>query len=338
MAKAIKEKEEKLSYEKLVEQLNKKYSSTEKEYFDLSTGSLGLDIILGGKGLRSGRIVEVIAWEGAGKTTLCLHLIAEAQKRKMKVAYIDAEHALSREYAENIGTNWEDLKPTLFQPSNGEEAFEYAKTLINSGELKLCIFDSTSGMLPKKQMEDPAGSSNLGLHARLFSSELPKINLAASNNNCLVVFVSQLREKIGVMFGSPEVTQAGNALKFWASTRLDLRKTLDKEGDDVIGLKTKFKVLKNKTASPYQIATVPIVFGVGFDKIQELIEMADENEIIKVWGKSVTFEETKYTLEDFKELLQTNEEFFNDIREKTIEKILHPEIKIKEEPIMEITT
>ena len=323
-----KNKEEKKSFAELAAELDKKFSgNTNTEHFDLSTGSLSLDLALGG-GIRSGRITELIAWEGAGKTTICLHLIAEAQKKGLNVAYIDAEHALDEKYAKAIGVDWEKLKPTLFQPMNGEDAFQYGQELLKTGELQLLIFDSTSGMLPKSQMEAEPGGSNMGKHALLFSKEVPKVNIFAANNNAIVVFVSQLREKIGVMFGSPETTQAGNTLKFFASNRIDLRRSLEKEGDEVIGINTKFKILKCKTSAPYKTGIIPILFGVGIDKVSEIIEMATDLDLIKKWGKTITIldgSETKYDLEEFKTLLKDNEEFFQDLRNKIIKTIKNNE-------------
>ena len=321
MAKKV---EEKKSFKELAASLDKKFSgNTDIKHFDLSTGSISLDLALGGGGIRSGRITELIAWEGAGKTTLCLHVLAEAQKKGLNVAYVDAEHALDEKYAKAIGVDWESLKPTLFQPMSGEDAFEYGQELLKSGELDLLIFDSTSGMLPKSQMEAEPGGSNMGKHALLFAKEVPKINLFAANNNAIVIFVSQLREKIGVMFGSPEITQAGNTLKFFASNRIDLRRSLEKEGENVIGINTKFKIIKCKTANPYKTGFIPIVFGVGIDKIEEIIDLGCDLGLIKKWGKTITIldgTDTKYDLEEFKILLKDNEEFFQDLRAKIINK------------------
>lgn len=317
-------KEEKRSFADLAADLNKKFGNKQKDdAFDLSTGSLSLDVALGG-GIRSGRITELIAWEGSGKTTLCLHLVAEAQKKGMNVAYVDAEHALDEKYARAIGVDWDALKPTLFQPMCGEDAFQYGQELLKGGDLHLLIFDSTSGMLPKSQMEAEPGGSNMGKHALLFSKEVPKINTYTADNNAIVVFVSQVREKIGVMFGSPETTQAGNTLKFFASNRIDLRKSLEKDGDEVIGINTKFKVLKCKTAPPYKTGVFPIVFGVGIDKVAELIDMASDLGVIKKWGKTITIldeTDTKYDIDEFKSLLADNEQFFINIKEKVTQKL-----------------
>lgn len=319
-----KNREEKRSFQELAADLDKKFSgNTDIQYFDLSTGSIALDHALGG-GVRSGRITELIAWEGAGKTTLCLHLIAEAQKKGLNVAYVDAEHALDEKYARAIGVDWNKLKPTLFQPMNGEDAFQYGQELLKSGDLQLLIYDSTSGMLPKSQMEAEPGGSNMGKHALLFSKEVPKINLLTANNNAITIFVSQLREKIGVMFGSPETTQAGNTLKFFASNRIDLRKSLEKDGDEVVGINTKFKVLKCKTASPYKTGVIPITFGVGIDKILEITDLATDLGLIKKWGKSITMldgSDIKYDLEEFQTLLKDNEEFYQNLRQKVMNKL-----------------
>lgn len=318
MAKAKVEK--KLSFDEMVASLNEKYAGNQDEdTFVLPTGSLSLDIILNG-GLRSKRITELIAWEGAGKTTFCLHLVAEAQRKGIKASYVDSEHALDKTYATSIGVDWEALKPTIFQPNNGEEAFEYGKALMETGELGLLIFDSTSGMLPKKMMEGEAGDSALGLHSRLFSAELPKINNAAARGNTVVVFVSQIREKIGVMFGSPETTQAGNALKFWASTRIDIRKRLDKVGEDVVGITSKFKTIKNKTASPFQEAEVSIIFGVGYDKIQETIDIAVERDIINKSGSWFAYDGNKIGQGEtaVRTLLEDNPELYEEIRAKVL--------------------
>lgn len=328
---AEKKKVEKLTYEQTVEKLNSKYANVRKEDVYFNTGSLALDIGLGGKGFTGGRIAELIAWEGVGKTTLCLHLVAEAQARGKNVVYVDAEHALDETYARKIGVDWDKLKPTLFQPSCGEEAFDYAKEMISTGEVGLVIFDSTSGMLPKKVMEDPAGSSNMGLHARLFGTELVKINDLAFKHNCLVVFLSQVREKIGVMFGSPETTQAGNALKFWASYRIELRRDLVKEGDSVVGINVRFKTLKNKVFTPYQTGKFPITFGEGIDRLSEIILMAKEDDIISQRTDTFTIKETgeKVKEEDFIKRLNEDYDFGEFIKSKIIETRLSKPIKLE---------
>lgn len=317
MAKS-KEKESNLSFDETIKMLNKKYNTAEEndQCFYASTGSVGLDMALGGQGLKSKRITELIAWEGSGKTTVCLHAVADCQRKypNKKAVYIDAEHALDETYARAIGVDWDNL--VLFQPMSGEEGFDYAKELMKTGEVSIVIFDSTSGLLPRKQMEDPAGSSNLGLHARLIGQEIPKTQAIASQKNTILIYVSQVREKIGVMFGSPETTQGGNALKFWASNRIELRKSLEKDGDEIIGLNTRFKTLKCKTSKPFQVGSFPITFGVGIDKYKELLEMAKELGLIKVWGKKTTYKEVDYVTDEFIDIMKNNNELFEEIKSK----------------------
>lgn len=323
---AKKQAEEKQNLQDTLKALDKKYARNDDDIFMLSTGSISLDFALGG-GISSKRVTELIAWEGVGKTTICLHIVADAQKKfpDKKALYIDAEHALSEIYARAIGVDWDNL--IIFQPMSGEEGFDYAKELIKTGEISVCIFDSTSGLLPKKQMEDPAGSMNLGLHARLLGQEIPKTVMLASENNVAVAYISQVREKIGVMFGSPETTQGGNSLRFWASTRIELRKSLEKDGDAIIGLNTKFKTLKCKTAKPFQVGTFPITFGVGVDKIKEIIDLAKEYEVIKVWGQKTTYNEVEYKTSEFPDLLRDNEDLFLELKSKVLEK-LSPVIEV----------
>jgi len=301
-----------LSFSDKVKELEKKYSKPQHDRMFIPTGSVGYDWALGG-GYQTGRIYEKIAWEGAGKTTLSLHAVAECQKMGENALYIDAEHALDRKYAEAIGVDWNAL--AKFQPSFGEEGFEYTKDLIATGDVRLVIIDSTSGMLPKKQMLDPAGASNLGLHAKLLGTEIPKVVNLADIYNCVVIFISQFREKIGVMFGSPETTQGGNALKFWASVRTEFRRGLSKEGDEVVGIDSKFKVIKNKVVSPYRTGVIPIRFGEGINKVDEMIDLGGEYDVIRKFGKNITLldngasGETKYLVEEFISLWKTDDDF-----------------------------
>lgn len=325
MARPKKTGEKQASLEETLQMLNKKYSSGNlEERFFVSTGSIALDKALGG-GVMSGRITELIAWEGAGKTTVALHTVANAQKQGLKALYIDSEHALDKTYSKALNVNWEDM--ILIQPSFGEEAFDSAEELIKTGEVDLVIFDSTSGMIPKSQFEGDAGSSYIGKHAMLFSKEVPKLNILISKFNVACIFISQVREKIGVLWGSPETTQAGNTLKFFASNRIDLRKQFIKEGDTVVGSNTKFKVLKCKNASPYSTGILPIRFGIGIDKYEELITLAIETEVIKKWGKTITVfateegqEDEKYDEAEFMKLLKDNVEFFEEIKTRVEQK------------------
>lgn len=299
--------------------LNKKYNlGDSQERTFISTGSIGLNKSLGG-GIVTGRITEIIAWEGVGKTTVCLHAVADAQDKGLKAGYIDAEHALDEAYARALGVDWDEL--VLIQPSFGEEAFEIGEELLKTGEIDLLIFDSTSGMIPKAQFEGDPGSSYIGKHAMLFSKEVPKINVLASKHNVAVIFISQLREKIGVMYGSPEITQAGNTLKFFASNRIELRKQLVREGDVVVGQNTKFKVIKCKTHKPYGVGEFRIEFGKGIDKIGELIDILQDLEIIKKWGKTITIfskqedqEDEKMDYSEFYDKLQNDKEFYERMK------------------------
>lgn len=333
-------KETKSTFEEIVADLNKKYRSEgiiERTF--ISTGSILLDNALGG-GVSTGRITELIAWEGAGKSTVCQHILANAQKLGMKVAYIDAEHSLDPTYAEAIGVDWKALLPTLFQPTNGEDAFHYGMELIKTGELGVIIFDSTSGMIPKKQLEGDPGTSVLGLHSRLFSQEIPKISAMAATHNTAVVFVSQIREKIGVMFGSPETTQAGNALKFFASNRIELRKTLEKEGDVTIGINSKFKVIKCKTNSPYSTGVINIIFGKGINSDPEVMEIAIENNIISLSGNTYSYEGVKIGVgqKQLEAFFTDNPEVFEEIKLKVINKLQNKTVQSTEEiPLLNTT-
>jgi recombination protein RecA len=312
MAKAKKEEDVKMSFKEKCAALDKFYNKTDKERIFIPTGSIGYDWALGG-GYQTGRIYEFISWEGAGKTTLSLHAVAECQKLGLNAMYIDAEHALDRKYAERIGVEWE--KMGKFQPDFGEQGFDYIKSILNNGDVSLIVIDSTSGLLPKKMIDDPTGTSNLGLHARMLGPEWVKLQTLADSGNCAIIVISQIREKIGIMFGSPETVQGGNALKFWASGRTELRRELQKEGDDVLGIIAKFKVIKNKVVSPYRTGRIPIKFGEGIQKLEELMILGNQYEVIKKHGDGVKIlkNDQKYTVSEFYSLLNDNEEFKKDI-------------------------
>lgn len=327
MAKKI-ETEKPLSFREEIEAIKKELNRSSLEDIYLNTGSLALDIALGGKGWKLGRQASLVAWFGAGKTTLCIETVAQAEKRNFEYAYIDGEHSLDESYIKKLGINWDRFNERLFQPSNGEEAFEIAKRLIKTGELRLLIFDSVSGMLPKKMMEDAAGTSSIGLHARLFSSQVPVLHELAAKYNCLIIYVNQIREKIGVMFGSPETTQAGNAIPFFDDYRIEIRKTIEKENgdkEDATGVTSRFKVIKNKVAPPYKTGEYSIVFGEGINKVKEIIDIAIELELIKVWGKKTTYpnneEGTVYETETFPQFLKDNPEFTDILRSQIQEKL-----------------
>ena len=258
----------------------------------ISTGSLGLDIALGIGGLPKGRIVEIYGPESSGKTTLTLQVIAECQRQGGTAAFIDAEHALDPTYARKLGVDVDNLLVT--QPDNGEQALEIADMLVRSGAVDVIIVDSVAALTPKAEIEGEMGDSHMGLQARLMSQALRKITGNAKRTNCLVVFINQLRMKIGVMFGNPETTTGGNALKFYASVRLDIRRTgAVKEGEEVIGSATKVKVVKNKVAPPFRETTFQILYGQGTNRLGELIDLGADQNIIQKSGAWYAYQGNK---------------------------------------------
>lgn len=249
----------------------------------ISTGSLGLDIALGIGGLPKGRIVEIYGPESSGKTTLTLHVIAEAQKSGGTCAFIDAEHALDPAYARKLGVNIDDL--LIAQPDAGEQALEIADTLVRSGGIDVVVIDSVAALVPKAELEGDMGDSHMGLQARLMSQALRKLTGSISRSNCMVIFINQIRHKIGVMFGSPETTTGGNALKFYASVRIDIRRIgAIKNREDVVGSQTRVKVVKNKVAPPFKQVEFDIMYGEGISKTGELIDLGVKAEVVEKAG------------------------------------------------------
>jgi recombination protein RecA len=293
-----------------------------EEVETISSGSLGLDLALGVNGYPRGRVIEIYGPESSGKTTLTLHAIAEAQKAGGIAAFIDAEHAFDRTYAEKLGVDIENL--IISQPDNGEQALEIAENLIRSGAIDIVVIDSVAALTPKSEIEGEMGDSKMGLHARLMSQALRKLTGTISKTNCTVFFINQLREKIGVMFGNPETTTGGNALKFYASVRLDIRRSTQiKDGDNVIGNRTKVKVVKNKVAPPFKVAEFDIMYGEGISKTGEILDLAVEFEIIKKAGSWFSYGETKLGQgrDAVKSLIKDNPEMADELEQKIKDRI-----------------
>ena len=311
--------------EKLEKQFGKgsimRMGDTKVEDMDvISTGSIGLDAALGVGGLPKGRIIEIYGPESSGKTTLAIHAIAEAQRNGGIAAFIDAEHAFDRFYAEKLGVNTSDL--LISQPDNGEQALEIADNLIRSGAIDIIVIDSVAALTPKSEIEGDMGDSKMGLQARLMSQALRKLTATINKTGC--IFINQLREKIGILFGNPETTTGGNALKFYASVRLDIRRQAQiKDGDTSIGNHVKVKIVKNKVAPPFRTAEFDIMFGEGISKRGEIIDLGVEYGIIKKAGSWFSYGDTKLAQgrEGVKQLLADNPELCDELEAKIREAI-----------------
>lgn len=291
----------------------------------IPTGSLGLDLALGVGGIPRGRIIEIYGPESSGKTTLSLHCIAEAQKKGGLAAFIDAEHAFDKSYAERLGIDTENL--LIAQPDDGEQALEIAEHLIRSGSIDILVIDSVAALVPRSELEGDMGDSKMGLQARLMSQALRKLTGTINKTGCSCIFINQLREKIGVMFGNPETTTGGNALKFYASVRLDIRSVTSlKESDGTVsGKRTRVKIVKNKVAPPFRVVEFDIVYGEGISKVGELIDIGVELGIVKKAGSWFSYEEQKLAQgrEASKEVLNDHPELFQKLEAAIKEKIAH---------------
>ncbi|KIA84398.1 recombinase RecA [Kaistella solincola] len=289
----------------------------------IPSGSLGVDLALGVGGYPRGRVIEIYGPESSGKTTLTLHAIAEAQKLGGIAAFIDAEHAFDRSYARKLGINLDDL--IISQPDNGEQALEIADNLIRSGAVDIVVIDSVAALTPKAEIEGEMGDSKMGLHARLMSQALRKLTGTISKTKCTVIFINQLREKIGVMFGNPETTTGGNALKFYASVRIDIRKASApiKTGDEAVGSRVKVKIVKNKVAPPFKMAEFDIMYGEGISKTGEILDAAVDMGIVKKSGSWFSYADTKLGQgrDAVRDMLKDNPDLSDELEGKIREEI-----------------
>lgn len=298
----------------------------------ISTGSFGLDMALGVGGFPKGRIIEIYGPESSGKTTLAMSCIAEAQKKGGLCAFIDAEHAFDKFYAQKLGINTGDL--LISQPDDGEQALEIADNLIRSGAIDVIVIDSVAALVPRAEIEGDMGDSKMGLQARLMSQALRKLTGTINKTGCICIFINQLREKIGVMFGNPETTTGGNALKFYASVRLDIRRIGQiKDGDEISGNRTKVKVAKNKVAPPFRVIEFDIMYGKGISRVGEVLDLAVDNGIVQKSGSWFSYGGTKLGQgrDSVKELLEDNLELMKEIEQKLKEKLMAGSLAIPEE-------
>ncbi|MBH1942390.1 recombinase RecA [Mobilitalea sibirica] len=307
-------------------------TSTNMNIETIPTGSISLDIALGLGGVPKGRIMEIYGPESSGKTTVALHMVAEVQKNGGIAGFIDAEHALDPVYAKNIGVDIDNLY--ISQPDNGEQALEITETMVRSGAVDIIIVDSVAALVPKAEIDGEMGDSHVGLQARLMSQALRKLTAVISKSNCIVIFINQLREKVGVMFGSPETTTGGRALKFYSSIRLDVRRIESlKQGGDIVGNRTRIKVVKNKVAPPFKEAEFDIMFGKGISKEGDVLDLAANTDIVNKSGAWYAYNDSKIGQgrENAKQYLADNPEIFAEIEAKVREKFtLKPAKKYNE--------
>lgn len=327
------------TFEQVLEKLNKQYgvgtvlslsSKSEDTYDAISTGSIGFDwITLGVGGFVKGKMYELMGWEGTGKSTICGHAVASCQAKGGKVVFIDGEHAVDKNYFESLGVDTN--KMLIAQPSCGEEGFNIAVEMMNTGEVDLIIIDSDSSLIPKAVLDGEVGDHAIGKKARLNSGAYPKIKSIAHNTNTCVIVISQYREKIGVMFGNPTTTQGGHALKFYSDVRIEVARSLMKDGTDIIGNLTKVKATKNKMSPPYQKTEFEIIYGVGIDRVSETLQLLHDYGLGRKYGKTYTYNNVKYNLEDFKQDILEDVDFFEELKSKIISAIKGENDNIEEE-------
>jgi recombination protein RecA len=317
----------KSKFQEALDALNKKYGEgtilslgdkNHNEYDIISTGSIAFDYIaLGVGGFVKGKLYEIVGWEGSGKSTICGHVAAHCQRDGGKVLYIDGEHAVDPNYFTSLGVDISSM--LIAQPSHGEEGFQIALDMIETGEVDLVIIDSDSSLIPKKVLDGDIGDSSIGRKAKLNSDSYPKLKGALSRNNTCVIVVSQYREKIGMMFGDPRTTQGGHALKFYSDVRIEVSKTLAKEGTEAYGNITKIKTIKNKMAPPFKAVEFEIVFGKGIDKFNEIMALGSKYDVLRKYGKTITYLDVKYSVDEFSTLLADNDEFFEQITKDIVD-------------------
>lgn len=345
--KAQKSTENVDQFQEALERLNKQYGKgtvlaledkVEESYDTISTGSIGFDwITLGVGGFVKGRMYELMGWEGTGKSTICGHAVASCQAQGGKVVYIDGEHAVDTNYFKALGVDTE--KMLISQPSSGEEGFQIAVELMQTGDVDLIIIDSDSSLIPKAVLDGAVGEHAIGKKARLNSSAYPKLKSIAHNTRTCLIVISQYREKIGVMFGNPTTTQGGHALKFYSDCRIEVSRSLAKDGGVTYGNITKVKATKNKITPPYKLSDFEIVYGIGIDKVGEMMQLLNDYELGRKYGKTMTVDGVKHDLEEFKDMVRNDKKFYNELRMKIITAIKGEEMQEEEEesPIVETT-
>lgn len=327
------EKEKKQTLPEAMKDLEKQYGKgavihgtapiSEEEVPVIPTGSLGLDIALGIKGAPRGKLVEVFGWESSGKSTLCQTIVGNAQKQGLKCIYVDAENSIDRDYATALGVNMDDLYIIQMDDTAGEGAYNKVDKLVETGEIGIVVYDSYNALQPKSVMEGEVGDSAIGKHARMLGQAVVKANYLSAKFGTTFIFIGQLRQKIGVMYGSPDVTQGGNALKFYAHVRMEVTRSITKDnsvmdGDIKLGNKTTVKVIKNKMAPPFRNCSFDILYGQGIDTFQEIIDLGKAAEVIKMRAGVITFEDNKYPEQEFKNLLIDNPDFCKKVRDQII--------------------